>query len=84
MGNGIIVELFEKLRPAKNVEELMVIAKEQGLEIPEDTAKQLFMKMSELTDDELVDAAAGRGCTYVCPLCGKEMPFRAIELHKCE
>ena len=58
-------EMIAKAREAKTVEELIALAKENGVELNEEDAKmyfeQLNAKKGELSDDEL-DAVAGGGC----------------------
>ena len=58
-------ELIAKAKHAKNPEELLALAKENGVELTEESAKsyfnQLNPKTGELADDEL-DNVAGGGC----------------------
>ena len=58
-------ELIAKAKQAKNPEELLALAKENGVELTEESAKayfnQLNPKTGELSDDEL-DNVAGGGC----------------------
>ena len=58
-------DLLVKAKQAKNPEELMSLAKENGIEMTEESAKayfeQLNPKTGELSDDEL-DNVAGGGC----------------------
>ena len=58
-------DLLVKAKQAKNPEELMSLAKENGIEMTEESAKayfeQLHPKTGELADDEL-DNVAGGGC----------------------
>ena len=58
-------EIIAKAKKAKSVEELIALAKENGVELNEEDAKmyfeQLNAKKGELSDDEL-DAVAGGGC----------------------
>ena len=58
-------EMIAKAKEAKSVEELLALAKENGVELAEEDAKtyfeQLNAKKGELSDDEL-DAVAGGGC----------------------
>ena len=74
-GNDVVVvlsamgkytdELIAKAKQAKNPEELLALAKENGVELTEESAKayfnQLNPKTGELADDEL-DNVAGGGC----------------------
>ncbi len=59
-------KLLEKAKNAKSVEELVAIAKENGVELTADEAKnyfaQLNQKNGELDDDELDNVAGGRKC----------------------
>ena len=76
--------LILKAKDAKSVEELMALAKENGVELNEDDAKmyfeQLNAKKGELSDDEL-DAVAGGGCLgeeeRYCPNCQTRLEMRA-------
>ena len=57
-------EMMLKAEAAKNVEELMTLAKENGLELSEESAKayyEQFHKSGELSDAEL-DNVAGGNC----------------------
>ena len=64
MASKLTPELLEKAKQAKSPEELLILAKENGEELTEDSAKAYFdqlHKTGELTDDEL-DNVAGGGC----------------------
>ena len=65
MDNKFTPELIEKAKKAKNPDELMSLAKENGVELTEESAaayfEQLNPKTGELADDEL-DNVAGGGC----------------------
>ncbi len=65
MENENMKELLEKLKAAKSAEELVEIAKAEGVEIPADKAQELFAKLNdgEISDDE-AEAVAG-GLTIV-------------------
>ena len=66
MGNEMTPELIEKARQAKSVEELITLAKENGITLSEDEARDYFNqlhKSGELSDDEL-DNVSGGGCYY--------------------
>ena len=57
-------ELLKKAKEAKSAEELLAIAKENGMELSEEEAAAYFAQLNksgELSDDEL-DAVAGGGC----------------------
>ena len=58
-------DLIAKAKAAKTVGELMALAKENGTELTEESAKayfeQLHPKTGELSDEEL-DNVAGGGC----------------------
>ena len=73
-------EILKKAKAAKSVEELLALAKENGIELTEEQAKAYFAQLhpttGELADDEL-DAVAGGGCGddggKKCPRCGEKM-----------
>ena len=54
-------ELIAKLKEAKSVDELLALAKENGVEIAPEKAKELFEHLSsgELSDDALDEVAGG-------------------------
>lgn len=58
-------EMIEKAMAAKSVEELMALAKENGIELTAEQAEEYFAqlnpKLGELSDDELDDVSGG-GC----------------------
>ena len=57
-------QLIEKAKAAKSAEELMAIAKENGIELTEKEAAEYFAQLNksgELADEEL-DSVAGGGC----------------------
>ena len=57
-------ELFEKAKGAKSAEELLSLAKENGMELTEEEAAAYFAQLNksgELSDEEL-DNVAGGGC----------------------
>ena len=58
-------ELIAKAKEAKSAEELLVLAKENSIELTEEQAQELFDRLhsiGELSDDELDDVAGGKGC----------------------
>lgn len=58
------VEQFKKAKLAKNVEELMVLAKESGMELTEEKASKLYAELHKegtLADEEL-DNVSGGSC----------------------
>ena len=61
-------EMIEKAKAAKSAEELLALAKENGVEMTVDEAKtyfaQLNPKSGELSDDDL-DNVAGGGCNDI-------------------
>lgn len=65
-------ELIEKAKQAKSAEELLAMAKENGIEMTEEAAKANFDKLNksgELSDEEL-DNVSGGGCNMNrCPCC---------------
>ena len=64
MESKITPELLEKAKKAKSAEELLALAKENGVELSKEEAQayfEQFNKTGELSDDEL-DNVAGGGC----------------------
>ena len=60
-------ELMEKARQTRSVEELVALAKENGIELSAERAKTLFDTLNsseELTDEELENAAGGGSYCY--------------------
>lgn len=61
-------ELVAKAKEAKTPEELMALAKENGIDMPEESAASLFeqlnSKTSELSDSELDNVSGGCGGGY--------------------
>ena len=76
--------LILKAKEANSVEELITLAKENGIELNEEDAKKYFeqlnAKKGELSDDEL-DCVAGGGCLgeeeRYCPNCQTRLELRA-------
>lgn len=62
-------KLLEKAQNAKTAEELVAIAKENGIELTAEEAKTYFAKLNtktgELNDDELDNVAGGKKCGTV-------------------
>lgn len=62
-------ELILKAREAKSVEELMTLAKENDIDLTEESAKAYYEKLQktgEVSDDEL-DNVSGGGCGVYTP-----------------
>ncbi len=76
-------ELVNKARKAESVEELLALAKENGIELTDEQAKEYFAQLNptkgELSDDELEDVAGG-GCfgeeERYCPNCQTRLEYR--------
>ena len=64
-------EMIAKAKEAKSVEELIALAKENGIELTEEDAKKYFeqlnAKKGELSDDELEAVTGGGACACVLP-----------------
>ena len=74
--NNNIKELLEKLQAAKSAEELVEMAKAEGVEIPADKAGELMAQLNdigEISDDEAEAVAGGLIIKYV------EIPEEARE-----
>ena len=55
-------ELIAKLKEAKSADEILALAKENGIELSEEKAKELFAELNvsgELSDDDLDKVAGG-------------------------
>ncbi len=64
MKNELTPELMEKAKAAKSAEELLSLAKENGIELTAERANAYFERINqngELSDEEL-DGVAGGGC----------------------
>ena len=73
MSNEITKEFFQKAKQAKSAAELKVLAKENGVELTDEQAAELFSKLNasgELSEDELNAVAGGVG-TMVCIIAGQ-------------
>lgn len=66
MDNNIITEeLLEKIKSVKSAEEMMALAKENGIEISAEDAEKYYVQLAktgELSDDEL-DNVSGGACS---------------------
>ena len=63
--NNLTPELIAKAKAAKNTEELLELAKENGVDLTEDEAKTCFEQLhanSEVSDDELEAVSGGGVC----------------------
>lgn len=76
-------EMIEKAKQAKTVEEIVELAKAEGIEMPKEKAAKIFFglnkKSGELSDEELDNVSGGGLCggenseshdTYKCDHCG--------------
>ncbi len=82
-------ELFENSKKCTSVQELMVLAKENGMEMTEKQAEVVFAnisKSSEVADNELDAVVGGNVANYMqgdpefksdysCPICGSKNLF---------
>ena len=63
--NNLTPELIAKAKAAKSAEELLALAKENGLELTEEEAKTCFEQLhanAEVSDDELEAVSGGGIC----------------------
>lgn len=79
MENKLSAELIEKAKTAKSAEQLLALAKDNGIELTAEQAMTYYEKIhqsGELSDDEL-DNVSGGGCIdkkpKPCPDCGELM-----------
>lgn len=71
MDNKLTPELMEKARQAKSAEELLVLAKENAIELTEDDAKDYFERLNksgEVSDEELGNVSGG---------CGSDLEYKS-------
>ncbi len=79
MENNLTPELIEKAKSARSPEELISLAKENGLELTVEQASAYLGKINkggELSDDELTDVAGG------CLLANSEDPHVCLHIVK--
>ena len=70
----ITKEMLEKAKEAKSAEELMALARENGIDLPEEKAEEVYRKLSaELSDEELDNVAGGVSM-------GGQMTGRTVDL----
>ena len=79
MENRFTPELIEKAKSAKTPEELFALAKENGIEMTEESAAAYFDRLNpkagELSDSELDNVSGGCGGDYVA---GRPKPRFAV------
>lgn len=66
-------ELIEKARQAKSAEEILALAKENGVEMTVEAARAHFErihKSGEISDEELGNVSGGGCSTCYCARCG--------------
>ncbi len=72
-------EMLEKAKQANNAEELVTLAKENGVELTTEQAeilqKRLHMPEGEASEEDLAAVSAGGLCipTVKCPMCSTSM-----------
>ena len=76
MENKFTPELIEKAKAAKSAEDILAIAKENGIVLGADEAKAYFDRLNksgELSDEELDSVSGGCGGRTPCPNCGRHL-----------
>ena len=66
-------ELLAKAKEAQTAEELLALAKENGMELTKEQSEEYFTKLhhtGELADEELDNVAGGGLWNPTCPHCG--------------
>ena len=84
---NITYELIEKAKTAKSAEELLAIAKENGVEITEEESKVYFGQLNvsgPLSDDELDSVTGGGICRNTDNTNGANDGVRLINVRKCK
>ncbi len=86
MKNTLTPQLLAKAKQAKNTEELIALAKENGVELTAESAKAYFDQLhkdGELADDELDQVAGGKRCgtTYNDYGQPETTPFNCCEFY---
>ncbi len=64
-------DLIEEAKKAKSVDELILDAERDGIELTKDDAEKVFEelhKTGELSDDEIENVAGGGGCISHLPI----------------
>ena len=82
-------ELITKLKGAKSADEILALAKESGIELDEEKAKELFAELNasgELSDDDLDKVAGGnifdKQLKFFDELCKKQHGMSMEEMAK--
>lgn len=77
MDKQLTPEMIEKAKTAKSAEELISIAKENGITLTEEQANAYYQKLNQktgtLSDEELDNVSGGCNKTHtpiICPHCG--------------
>ncbi|MCM1023704.1 MAG: hypothetical protein NC395_06555 [Prevotella sp.] len=73
MENKFTPELIENARQAKSAEEILALAKENGIAMTDETARAYFEKLhnsGEMSDEELGNVSGGGCNTCYCARCG--------------
>ena len=88
MENKLTPQLIAKAKQAKNTEELIALAKENGMGLTAESAKAYFDQLhqtGELADDELDSVAGGGKCgTIYKDRRPVVFPYNICELWRCE
>ncbi len=74
-------ELLEKARQANSPDELLALAKENGIELSETSAEEYFEKLhrsGEMSEEELENVSGG-GCSFRECICG--YPMEKVDGH---
>lgn len=59
MEKYLTLEQYEKLKEAKSAEEVILVAKEAGVELTTEQAEAILARFHELSDEDLADVAGG-------------------------
>ncbi len=84
---NITKEMIEQARLAESPEELLAMARENGIELTAEDAQRYFDNWhasAELSDEELENVAGGGCLDPKCPRCGSNANVRYERTHKAD
>ena len=78
--SGLTKEMIEKAMACQTAEELMALAKAEGIELTKDEAEAYLVEMEdvELADEELQQVAGGKCWVEKCPAKGDKTSIYSV------